>query len=348
MKMLKNNRKLDIKYRFWIYNLLLSIVEFGSLNDGISVAIKKYSKQKDKKSNNRVQILRQINLLSGSSGHSLSEALKRFVPMDEFLLISAFEKTGQLHVGLKKILSLIEEKKKRKKDIRSIIRSICMNILIVLILITVIGYGFLNNMSFLLKEEDWPEFAKITYSISLSIKYWGPLFLVGVLAVSILIFKSFDRLLKRPIRTFLNNHIHPWKINRDIVYRNILNSYSAFLNGGLNEYKALKNIDKLTKSPYVKRNIRLALLQLKTGKNNPFLNNPLVNEEINDLFKINNNGFFTNEFYEKLLNHLDESINSQFLMIKNVIKYASQTVLTLIVINMMIIYSYISFSTLKF
>lgn len=251
------------EYRILFYKKISSFLSAGVPIMKILGAIKSQKERKkspDKDSEYVVvmDILEKIN-----SGEKFSEAIKELIPSQEYLLISAGEKSGDIPGNLKLCMNMIEDSVKIKSTARKALAYPITMAFAIIALFYGLGVKMLPTLESVAPVTDWSVSGQMLHGVAT----WVVDNIVYLLSFIIIFIVSVWVSLGRLVNDFRVNYldrVHPWKIYRSVQSTFFLMSMSSLLSSGIKASDSLKFLQE-SSSPYTKFQIEEMIHRLSSG-----------------------------------------------------------------------------------
>lgn len=200
-----------------------------------------------------------------SSGRQLSDALKPWVPSEEFQLIAAGERSGMLVESLKDVTRLIEA----KKTIVGAVIGGSMYPIVLMAMVTLLLQQIATNMvpqfAKIMPQENWKGAAVVLRYISIFVIDYGVYALGGLLLFTGWVLWSMPNMDRARIRLFLDK-IPPWSIYRMLHGSTFLLNVAVMLRAGIRVQEILQTMSS-SGSPWLRLRIKAALMGINQGHN---------------------------------------------------------------------------------
>lgn len=340
---LKQNRKINVKQREWLFDILAQRAELGSIIEALPTLIKR-NKERGKKGIAKAKLLERIFTVS-KGGVSISESIKDFIPEDEYYLIASAEESGKISEGLEKASHRIEQKIKHKKAITGVLSVIGYRFALIVGLILFLGKSLFPSMEKLAPVEEWHEFPQFVYGVSQTVPVWGAIGAILILVIGISIYLSLNHLPNSKYRSFLMNYVQPWSIHRELMAMTVIEAFDAMV-GSRSEKQALEILKKTSRSPWLKNCLHLMIERIGRGVSNPLLDNPLIPEEQNDVLASLGSTGDKSAFYKKSVIRLNLKIDEKMELLKKRIELTGTIALYVAMGSLVISYILVSASNL--
>ena len=240
------------------------LASFTSSGVPVMSILKSIMKQKARNKKEDPEYHACLFVFSGmNAGLKFSEAIKPLIPSNEYLLLAASEKSGELPSHLLICANNIKDKDKITKTIKGAVTypSVMLCMLIGLF------YGLANNMLPTLVSvapvSDWSSGGQLLYSVSNSVKDNILFVIFGILGVITVLGLTLTRLVN-DFRVTKLDKFQPYKIYRDIQASFFLLTMGSLLKSGIKTSDALQFLKK-SASPYTAFQIDIMIKRLAMG-----------------------------------------------------------------------------------
>lgn len=217
---------------------------------------KKYKQDKD------YLIISEI-LNNMSSGDRFSDALKAIIPPEEFLLISAGEKSGSLPQNISLCVLTIKDSAEIKSSVKGAVTTPFIYISMLLGLFYALGAGMLPTLEDVAPVSDWSTSGQTLHALATFIVNYIVIIISLIVGMVFGLIYSLPNLKTNFRYDFLDN-INPFKMYRTIQSTFFLLAFGSLLSSGIKTSDALKFLHKNAK-PYVKKHIEYMIQRLSSG-----------------------------------------------------------------------------------
>lgn len=253
--------RFGLKTRIGLYQRLTAFLDAGI--DVIST-LQTIKKRYDKKKDYRGKIIGQW-ISSMGRGEKFSDAIKKWVPPAEFMLISAGERSGQLTEGLRQTVVLSEASSKNKN---AIIGGLIMPVVLVsMIFLMLIGFQIQMAPVFigLLPLQQWPDSAQTLYKYSkFFYDHW--FLLICAIGISGVAIGMTINIWTGKVRNFFDK-LPPWSIYKGYQGSSFLIALSSLMQAGVPNYEALSLMEK-NASPWLRSHLKTMKERMGKGGSN--------------------------------------------------------------------------------
>ncbi len=189
----------------------------------------------------------------------LSEALKKYVPYDELMLIESCESGGKLHEGFELAERIISAKDTIRKTIKSALAYPSFLFALLIVMLLLVAFVLVPSFEGISNPAEWQGFGYLLYVVSSFLgSVYGAIF--GILFVfgAVFTFYSFPNYTGE-YRTFLDK-FPPFSIYRMIVGSTWLFTFSSMMKAGKQQVDILHDMASSDIStPYLKDRIKKIL-----------------------------------------------------------------------------------------
>lgn len=194
------------------------------------------------------------NWLRGmATGLSLPDVAKPDIPGFDYLVLSSFERAGKIHEGMQFLSESLENLQEATSAMKSVLVGPGVVFTIAILIILLFSLYAIPLVADIYPPERWPMIGKILYTMSSTVKNYGILIGIGLVALVFLIAYSLDRLVG-PVRKKLDHSSFPlpvYKIYRQVNGLNVIVAMASQLKVGVSLKESLRVI-ALDSSPYMK------------------------------------------------------------------------------------------------
>lgn len=334
------SQKLNSSQRKWLYDIIGFRASLGSLSDALPMMIEQAS-SRGKKGKKKADILTRIYNRSERSGMSFSDTIHDMVPEDEYHLIASAEGVSDLSKGLELAELRLKEKEQQSAGIQSVFIGIGVRFFMLVSIVYFLGQSLFPPLLKISKVEKWPPLAQNMYHISQTVHIWLPIILIIVAVIVGVIFWSINNWKHSPSRVVVSNYLPPWKTHKDITCMTLMSAFSA-MTSTFSEKEVLRKLTNSSHSPWAKQCLAMMQDRIRRGVGNPFMNNPIVPDELNDVLVSLGEGD-KKVFYIKSIERLKAKIEKDMANIEKTVNIVG----TLLLYNMMgaMVLSYFLVST---
>ena len=301
--------KLNNGLREWLYDILSLQASLGNISNllpGMIDALEVYPTKNEKK----IEILTDIQLHGSRSGQTIADSLKKYIPEDEYNLISASEASSELVNGLNKASNRLKQKIKHKRAISGVTNQLIIRFCMVIGIIWVLGKVLFAPLTRISAPETWPDLAQNVYFISSTVEVWLPMLLFFIAASYFWIRWSLKHMQNGPFRNFCMNYLQPWGLHRDLMAMTTLDSFIT-LSVSKSEHSAIGEFIRTTDSKWLLQCYRQMLKQNTLGNQDSLANNPLIPPELNDALNAMGSGAEKERFFTVAIERLNIKIDEK-------------------------------------
>lgn len=307
---------LAVKHRIWLYDVIGFRAEMGNINSALPDMIKEIRRDPGRDSAERARLLERIHQQGGRSGALFCHTLRGLLPHDEYNIIYAAEKSGQLHIGLSKALSKLQQKRKQSKGIKGVLKTIAARIGLLVVVMSVVGQMLFGNLATLTPVDQWPSIAQSVYRVCTTTQYWVPALLLIIALIGGGIYVSLTRWAQSPARAFAMRYLQPWGIHRMMTASSVMDAFIA-LSGSYAEAEIIKQLTKAAPANniWLRQCLHMMKERVGTGAGNPLKGNPMLPPELAMQLNVMGEGNKT-PFYRKAIERLDAEVEDAMLRIQ--------------------------------
>lgn len=310
LKKRKGLGKLNSQMREWMYQTLGYRAALGALDVAYPLMIKNARSKKGSARKKQVELLEFISKNASRSGQSLADTLKGRIPDDEYILIAAGEAGANLSEGMMRALQRLKSKQKQTQQILKVLGSFFFRFALLIGTTIVMGKMLFPPLTKIKPVEQWDDLPQSVYAISNNLEAILPGLVLAIAILTFLVVISLSKLPNGHVRDFLMRYVPPWSIHRQLTLMSVMDSFST-MSGLYPEQEIIQKLKKASTNEWLKSCVSRMEDRIRTGKGNPFLDNPLVTEDINDILVSMGEGDKT-DFYavsvEKLNDQIDKSM----------------------------------------
>jgi len=199
------------------------------------------------------------------SGKNLSDALADWIPDQEFQLIRAGERSGDMVSVLKDVVRIIDAKRQIFKAVLggTLYPMVLMGI--IAILLWQIATNMVPQFARILSPEQWTGAALVLRVIADFVTNYGFASIIGLVVFMSWVFWSLPRVHKTRIRVYLDK-IPPWSIYRMLHGSTFLLNIAVMLKAGIRVQEILVMMSR-DGSPWLRSRIQAALQGINQGRN---------------------------------------------------------------------------------
>ncbi|WP_286241174.1 hypothetical protein [Neptuniibacter halophilus] len=337
----KRSRVLSVKDRKWLYDLLGFRARLGSLSSAYGDMITA-QKKKGNAGKKKALILEQLQETGSGAGNDFHQAIKPFIPEDEYLVIAAAEQTGQLAEGLAKANDRLTLKGKHRLAIEGVARSFLVRFLMLVGLLLFVKEFLFDIFTKIKPVAKWEPLAQFTYQVADNLFIWVPITFIVLAGLVFALFWSFVEWKNGKYRRFAMDHLQPWALHRDVVAMSFLDSIGP-LSEAYAEKEAIQFLKRSSTSSWVISCLNMMHGAIERGHGNPLANNPMMPEDLNEVIISMGDGGGKKDFYAISVERLEERVDASFKAINKVLDAVATTILYLFM--GMVVLSYFSLST---
>jgi len=206
-------------------------------------------------------------LRSMEDGRSFASAFSDWVPSEDAGMLTAGEEMGNLPDAFKKLVELLENKRKIVSSLKSNLLPSGM-----LLVIASIMLAYITNSIGPQAKEMVPDHIMATLNIlphyiafGEFLQSWGLVFVGGLLAASVIVWWSIPRWLPSPVRSWLDQNMPPWSFVARIQTVFFLISTSSMMQAGRTFVIAIDQLGRYS-SPWVGGYLQQMRQTLRAGK----------------------------------------------------------------------------------
>lgn len=203
-------------------------------------------------------VINQMN-----NGINFSKSLEDITPANEFLLMAAGEKSGNLPKNLALCSQMIKDNQLIAKAVKSATTYPAVMFCALIALFYALGAGMLPTLERVAPVEDWSLQGQMLHSVANGIVNNIPYIVSTVVILFVSVKMSLPRLV-HPFRLKYLDRVHPYKIYRTIQSTFFLLAIGSLLKSGIKTSEALAFLyDK--SAPYTKAQVGIMLDRLSMG-----------------------------------------------------------------------------------
>ncbi len=226
-------------YRILFYKKISSFLSAGVPIMKILNAIKtqKERKKNPYKDSEYVVVMEVLGKIN--AGEKFSEAMKPMVPSQEFLLISAGEKSGDIPGNLKLCMNMIEDSAKIIATARKAITYPLTMAFAIIALFYLLGTKMLPTLESVAPVTDWSVSGQMLHGVATWVVS-NVIYLLGtIIGFIVAVWVSLSKLVNS-FRVDYLDRVHPWKIYRSVQATFFLMSMSSLLSSGIKASDSLR------------------------------------------------------------------------------------------------------------
>lgn len=249
--------------RISFYEKISSFLAAGVPIMKILDAIVTQKKRKKKYKSNGDYIVMSDIIQKMSSGARFSDALRDLVPAEEYLLISAGEKSGSLPKNIELCTLTIRDSAEINASVRGAITTPFIYIAMLLGLFYALGEGMLPTLEDVAPVSDWSASGQSLHALSTFIVNYIFVIIVTVISLVVGLIYALPNL-KADFRYDYLDNINPFKMYRTIQSTFFLLALGALLSSGIKTSESLTFLHANAK-PYAKKHIEQMIARLSSG-----------------------------------------------------------------------------------
>lgn len=198
-----------------------------------------------------------------SAGSRFSDALKPMIPPEEFLLISAGEKSGALAQNIALCVLTIRDTAEITSSVRGAVSTPFIYVAMLLGLFYALGAGMLPTLEDVAPVTDWSASGQTLHALATFIvNYIGYILFTIFFLIFGLIYSLPN--LRTDFRYDYLDNVNPFKMYRTIQATFFLLAFGSLLSSGIKTSESLKFLHENAK-PYTKKHIAHMIQRLSSG-----------------------------------------------------------------------------------
>lgn len=261
LKSFKGSGEMRISFYDKISSFLTAGVPIMKILDAIvtqRMRKKKYQQDKD------YLIISDI-LKNMSAGSRFSDALKDMIPAEEYLLISAGEKSGSLTANISLCVLTIRDSAEIRSSVKGAVTTPFIYIAMLLGLFYALGAGMLPTLVDVAPVSDWSSSGQTLHSLATFIVNYIAYIIGSIFLLAFGLIWALPNLRTDFRYDYLDN-VNPFKMYRTIQATFFLLALGSLLSSGIKTSESLKFLHNNAK-PYTKKHIAHMIQRLSSGAN---------------------------------------------------------------------------------
>ncbi|WP_034300966.1 type II secretion system F family protein [Herbaspirillum sp. RV1423] len=198
------------------------------------------------------------------NGRLLSEALERWVPKTEQMILMAGEQSGRLETTLLSVVSVVQAGKKINSVILGGIAYPITILFLVMVYIYLFGTQVIPQFTRMVDPTTWHGAARSLYLMSVWVQQWMLYLIVALLLLLAALFFSMPRW-RGSLRVWFDR-FPPYSIYRLMVGSGFLMAFAALQSSGVTVEKSLVRLSDMAQ-PWLRERLHGALLGVRSGLN---------------------------------------------------------------------------------
>ncbi len=256
--------KLSRRSRLILYAKLAHSLENGqSVEFALENVFKRLEKRGKKGEAKRIRAILDARI----NGASFTEAMGRHIPPQEAGVLAAGEISGQLAEALNLVLERDAQRKRVRESISSSLAPAALNLVMLFAALYIVGAYVMPAMSKIVPPTRWTGSARLLYlSGELVLGWHGPALLGTIAAIVAIVASSLPRYRGKG-RLFLEAHLFPYGLYRDVAGLDWGMSLAAMLSAGMSDVEAIEKQIEFG-NRWLKSRLVAVLTRMKTGGEN--------------------------------------------------------------------------------
>lgn len=207
------------------------------------------------------QVLTQVR-----NGNTLMEAMGDSLSDLERSLLAAGERSGSLANAMKMVMEVMEMTIRMRRKLKASFVTPAVYLVTLYAVLYVIGDYIVPQLAAAVPTSRWTGWAKVMHIMGNVATGWAMPIIVGALAVAVLWCLFALPRLAGPTRVYLDRHIFPFTVYREVSGFSWLLSFAALIRAGVPDTEAL-NTQIEVASPWLASCLRPVRTGLKSGQN---------------------------------------------------------------------------------
>lgn len=248
--------------------LLYKKIAHSLENDqSIEFALESLQKRFLKRGKRRVARMIQEILEARMNGSTFTQAMGRHLPEQEAGVIAAGEASGKLAQALSLVISRDGQKKRIRASITQSLAPAVLNLMILFGTLYIIGGYVMPAMGKIVPPDQWRGSAHWLYLAGESVLGWhGPALIGGLVVLVTLVLWSLPRYTWVG-RVFLEQHVFPYGVYRDVAGLDWGMSLAALLSAGVSDVEAI-NMQRTQASRWLRSRLDAVYDRMRYGGEN--------------------------------------------------------------------------------
>lgn len=206
-----------------------------SVEFALSGVVKRLRKRGKKANANKVESI----LFRRMNGDSFAQAIGGHLPDQEASILAAGEVSGRLAAALRLVLSRDAQKKRVSEAIVQALSPAAMNLLLLFAFLYIVGAYVMPALGAISPPSRWTGTVRVLYLAGeLAIGWNGPI-LLGIFIASIVLVLLLLPRYSGPGRAFLERHVFPFGLYRDVMGLDWGMSLASMLSAGISDTDAI-------------------------------------------------------------------------------------------------------------
>ncbi|MHB1702272.1 MAG: type II secretion system F family protein [Acidobacteriaceae bacterium] len=228
--------KLGHQARLVLYEKLAhSLENKQSVEFALASVVKRLRKRGKTSSANKIESV----LFQRMNGASFAEAIGDQLPDQEAGILAAGEIAGRLPAALRLVLGRDAQKKRVAAAITQALTPAAMNLLLLFAFLYIVGAYVMPALSAISPPSRWTGTVRVLYLAGeLALGWHGPVLFGGFAAITVLVLAMLPRY-RGFGRVFLERHIFPFGLYRDVVGLDWGMSLASMLSAGISDTDAI-------------------------------------------------------------------------------------------------------------
>lgn len=198
------------------------------------------------------------------AGQRINEVMAPYIPASERMMIAAGEENGRIADGFREALFVAQT----GKQIRgALIKALAYPVLLLLIqaaVLVIASYQLVPVLEGLLSVDRWPPIAQGFHALTSNLRSWGFAWIAAGFAAVTLIFKTLPTW-RGNARAWLDHHLPPWSIYREVQSSNFLVAMAALVKEGASVDVAMKSLMRVA-TPWLAAHLQRMVRGLERGE----------------------------------------------------------------------------------
>jgi len=245
------------------YTKVSSFISAGVPIMKVLFAIKQQKERRKKPEKDTEYVVTVYLLGRMSEGYGFSDALREIIPGDEYMLISAGEKSGELPKNIAMVCQGIIDNGKIKKAIKGALMYPSVMVVMLIGLYYALGAKMLPTLVNIAPVTDWAPEGRLLYHVSNAIVDNISIIISTIILLVIFLIWSVKHLVN-DFRLDYMDRVHPYKIYRTIQSTFFLLAMGSLLKSGIKTSTALTFL-KENSNKYTKAQISIMIERLAAG-----------------------------------------------------------------------------------